>query len=321
MINKNILQLKYLYPLLFIYLSACDHQENSNIWNGYVEGDYIYISSPVSGYLNQINVQRGQQIKKGTELYRLDDAPLQYQVAQSTAELEAQQAASRNLKQGKRTQEVSILQAQLEQAKIQAQQAKLDFNRQQKLITSHAISKQEYDQAASKFASSKAHVAELQSQIDVAKLPARSNEIDQSEALIDANQAALGHAKWQLNQSKIFAQHDALVEDIFYRQGEWINAGKPILSLLPPENIKIRFYVPAHIFSQLKLGQKVKISCDTCTKPITANIQYLAKQAEYTPPVIYSRENSHDLVFMVEAKPDKESLKKLHVGLPISVKF
>lgn len=114
MINKNILQLKYLYPLLFIYLSACDHQENSNIWNGYVEGDSIYISSPVSGYLNQINIQRGQQIKKGTELYRLDDAPLQYQVAQSTAELEAQQAASRNLKQGKRTQEVSILQAQLE---------------------------------------------------------------------------------------------------------------------------------------------------------------------------------------------------------------
>jgi len=102
-----------------------------------------------------------------------------------------------------------------------------------------------------------------------------------------------------------------------YRVGEWVPAGSPVVSLLPPGNIKVRFFVPETVVGALKVGQQATLRCDGCGDPIPVHIDYVSNQAEYTPPVIYSRESRSKLVYMVEARPTPEAATRLHPGQPV----
>jgi HlyD family secretion protein len=110
----------------------------------------------------------------------------------------------------------------------------------------------------------------------------------------------------------------ALVNDTLYREGEWVGAGAPVASLLPPGNVKIRFYVPEPQLASLRVGAPVSVRCDGCASAVAAKISFIAPQAEYTPPVIYSRENRAKLVFLVEARPESTDAT-LNPGLPVEV--
>jgi len=112
-----------------------------------------------------------------------------------------------------------------------------------------------------------------------------------------------------------------MVVDTLYNRGEWVQAGAPVISLLPPENIKLRFFIPQQQLGQVKVGQPVQVSCDGCAAPIAANISFISPQAEYTAPLIYSKENRATLVFLVEARPAPADAVKLHPGQPVEVKL
>ena len=104
-------------------------------------------------------------------------------------------------------------------------------------------------------------------------------------------------------------------------QGEWVNTNQPVVSLLPPQNIKARFFVPERELGALRLGQKLALSCDGCAAPIPAAVTFISPQAEYTPPVIYSQQERAKLVFLVEARPAPEDAERLHPGQPLEVRF
>ena len=118
-----------------------------------------------------------------------------------------------------------------------------------------------------------------------------------------AARAHLAQAEWRLDQMSQAAPQAALVVDTLYRLGEWVIAGAPVVSLLPPENIKVRFFVPEPRLGAIGIGDEVHISCDACAAGLTAAISYISQDAEYTPPVIYSREMRAKLVYLVEARP------------------
>jgi HlyD family secretion protein len=109
------------------------------------------------------------------------------------------------------------------------------------------------------------------------------------------------------------------VTDTLFARGEWVPAGAPVVSLLPPANVKVRFFVPEPRLGGVKVGQKVSLACDGCPAAVAATITYIAPQAEFTPPVIYSKENRAKLVFLVEAKPAAADASKLHPGQPVDV--
>jgi HlyD family secretion protein len=111
----------------------------------------------------------------------------------------------------------------------------------------------------------------------------------------------------------------ALVHDTLYSEGEYVNAGQPVVSLLPPGNLKMRFFVPETIVGALKLGQEVRAVCDGCGAPIGAKISYVSRQAEFTPPVLYSREQRAKLVFLIEARPAPADALRLKPGQPLDV--
>jgi HlyD family secretion protein len=174
------------------------------------------------------------------------------------------------------------------------------------------------DEAEHTYAQARARVAELASTVEVAKLPARGDEQRAAQAQVDAARQVLRQSEWRAQQKQQVAPVDAQVADTFFRPGEFVNAGQPVVSLLPPANMKARFYVPEPQLQSIALGGNVTLHCDGCA-PIAARVTFIATKPEYTPPVIYSNEQRAKLVFLVEAKPAPADAAKLRPGQPLSV--
>jgi HlyD family secretion protein len=141
--------------------------------------------------------------------------------------------------------------------------------------------------------------------------------LEDAESALRTSQARLNSARTRLTRRKMASPVTGTVQQVYYRPGEMVPAGRPIVALLPPGNLKVRFYVPEAVLPRLAYGDVVRVNCDGCPGDITATVSFIAKTAEFTPPVIYSREERAKLVFLIEALPNKP--EALRVGQPIDV--
>jgi HlyD family secretion protein len=141
--------------------------------------------------------------------------------------------------------------------------------------------------------------------------------MDEAEAALRTAQARLNSAQTRLARRKVFSPVAGVLEQVYYRVGELVPAGRPVVAVLPPGNVKVRFFVNEALLPKLHLGDVVNISCDGCDRGLTAKISFIARTSEFTPPVIYSMEERSKLVFMIEARPDRPD--RLRVGQPVSV--
>jgi HlyD family secretion protein len=162
-------------------------------------------------------------------------------------------------------------------------------------------------------------VRELQGQLEVSRLPARQDQIRAQDAQVAAARAASSQSSWRLDQKHIAAAQGGLVVDTLYREGEWVAPGSPVVRMLPPQNVKLRFFVPQAVAGGLKPGRNIAVRCDGCGDEVPATVSYIASEPEYTPPVIYSNETRAKLVFMVEARPSIENAGRLRPGQPVEV--
>jgi len=300
-------------------LAGCSPAK-TNHWSGYAEGENLYISAPVAGRLMQLTVQSGQSVAQDAPLFTLDASLQKAADAEAAARAASAKAQASDTDKGRRREELAVTQAQVAQARTQAQLAETELKRRQELQTQGFIAPAQVDDAQLQARTARAHVAELEAALQAARLPAREDERTSARALAAAAQSGQAQTDWQLQQTAQRAPSAGLVTDVFYRPGEWVAAGQPVLSLLPPANRKARFFVPEAALGSLKLGQNVQLHCDGCGADIAAQISYIAPQAEYTPPVIYSNEQRGKLVFMVEARPVKaEDAQRLHPGQPLDV--
>ncbi len=238
--------------------------------------------------------------------------------AEAEARVREAQATLANLGKARRPPEIAAVRAQLAQAQASLRQTEADLARTQKLVADKFLPPQQRDQALAARDRDRGRVAELTEQVGIANLPARPDEIAAATAEVKAASDALAQAQWRVEQKSQTAPAAGLVADTLYRPGEWVAAGTPVVSLLPPGNVKIRFYAPETTLATLRIGDAVVARCDGCGGDIAARIRFIAPQAEYTPPVIYSRENRAKLVYLVEAWPDAPN-PALHPGLPVEV--
>jgi HlyD family secretion protein len=162
----------------------------------------------------------------------------------------------------------------------------------------------------------KAALDEVRRQITVAQMASRDEDIAAARQSLAAAQARQTAAETKLARRKLVAPVTGAVQQVYYRPGEMVPAGRPVISILPPGNIKVRFFVPEAMLPKVALGDTVDVSCDGCT-PARAKVSFISRTAEYTPPVIYSLEERNKLVFMIEARP--EAPQGLRVGQPVSV--
>lgn len=307
------------WVLCALLLTACPRVPE-RLWAGYVEGDYVYVASPIGGALTTLAVKRGETVARGAELFALDSASERAAREEAQARAASAQAQADNADKGRRKEEVAVTQAQLAQARAQAVLAASELQRAQQLVTQGFVSPSRLDDARAAARQSQAHVAELEAALRVARLPARADERAAADALSDAARSALAQSRWREQQKQQRAPTDALVADTLFRVGEWVSPGQPVVALLPAGAVRARFFVPEAELGALKLGQSVELRCDGCGAPIAARIDFIATRAEYTPPVIYSNSQRARLVFMVEARPDAKDGARLKPGQPVDVK-
>jgi HlyD family secretion protein len=308
-------------------LAGCQ-RPTEQLWSGYIEGDYVYVAAPIGGALSTLAVKRGENVAAGALLFALDSAAERAAREEAAARAASAKAQADNTDKGRRREEIAVTQAQLAQARAQATLAASELARVQQLVAQGFLSPSRLDDARAAAAQSRSRVAELDAALSVARLPARGDERAAADALADAAQSALAQSQWREAQKQQRAPVDALVADTLFRPGEWVNAGQPVVALLPPAGVKARFFVPETELAALKLGQLVELRCDGCGAPIAARIDFIASRAEYTPPVIYSNAQRARLVFMVEARPVLSGVEgaaakdgaRLKPGMPIDVK-
>jgi HlyD family secretion protein len=305
--------------LAVVFLAGCSSKQPSS-YQGYVEGEFVNVASSESGRLERLLVARGQQAPGGTLLFALETEPQSSAVLQAQQQLAAAEAQLKDLRTGKRPPEVDVIRAQLAQALAQEKKSAAKLVRDEAQFRSGGLSQAQLDDTRAEAASNADRVRELKSQIEVAALPGREEQIRAQAATAAAARAALDQAEWKLRQKGVAALRSGLVFDTLYREGEWVPAGSPVVRMLPPENVKVRFFVPEPVLGAFSPGQKVVLHCDGCPADIPARVTYISTECEYTPPVIYSNETRAKLVFMIEAHPSQDHAAALHPGQPVDVR-
>lgn len=303
-----------------VMLSACEKQ-NAGLIQGYVEGEFVYVASPGAGAVQKLSVQRGDRVKEGDPLYSLEGDPEKSNRDEAARRLAQAKATLEDAKKGRRPTEMASLTAQLEQAKAAAELSAKELVRQEKLALSGAASKEEVDRARSTHEQNQQRVAQLEADLQTAELGLRSDQIAAAEAEVRAREAALARAEWELAKKSQSAPKAGLIADTLYREGEWVAAGRPVIVLLPPQNIKVRAFLPEKEIGPLQIGQSAKVLVDGVRDPLDGKVSFISPQAEFTPPVIYSRESRSKLVFMIEIVFDAEVARTLHPGQPVDVRI
>lgn len=307
--------------LLFTLLAGCG-KTPADSWQGYIEGEYVLLASPYAGQLQKLHVRRGDQAQAGKPVFALE------QEAERAARLEAEerrnsaQARLENLQVPRRPPEIQALREQVIQAKAAKDLSASQRARQERLFKSGFIAQSLFDEARSAHERDTARVAEAEAQLRNAQQPlGRDMERKAAEGEVAAARAAVTQAEWRLEQKSIAAPVSGLVQDTFFVEGEWVPAGRPVASLLPPGNVKARFYVPETALSAVPIGKALALHCDGCPAPVRAKVSYVSSQAEYTPPVLYSKESRAKLLFLIEARAEAADAIKLRPGQPVDVQL
>ena len=300
-------------------LAGCSDKASTS-FQGYAEGEALHIAAPFAGSLEQLQVTRGQQVAADAPLFVLEQANEAAQRREAEARLAAAAARLANLQTGRRASEVEAVRAQGQEAKATRDLSTLQLAQQEKLFKQGFISQARLDEARTLYKRDSARVAEIDAQTKTALISVgREEEIATARREVDVAKAVLAQNDWKVAQKTMVAPAAGLVDNTYFSRGEWVPAGQPILSLLPPDKIKVRFFVPESVLGSLKIGKSVSVSCSGCGAPIKATISFIATQPEFTPPVIYSKDSRAKLVFYLEAKPPPEQAIRLHPGQPVDV--
>jgi len=306
--------------LLFLalaLLAACDKQEQG-VYQGYIEGEYVMLASPYAGQLQKLAVRRGEQIEAGKPVFALEQESERAARTEAEERLKNAQARLENLQMPRRPTEIAAAREQVNQAKAAAEFSRVELARQEELMKQGYTTRPKLDEARSAYRRDVARVKEAEAQLTNVLMPlGREGEREAAEADMQAAKAALAQAAWRLEQKSVAAPVSGLVQDTFFVIGEWVPAGRPVVSLLPPGNVKARFYVPETLLSSVDIGSPLEITCDGC-EPIEAKVSYVSSQAEYTPPVLYSKESRSKLLFLVEARLPGAQLRR---GQPVDVRL
>jgi len=286
---------------------------------GYVEGEYVRVAAPFGGTLVTLDVERGRQVEAGAALFALE-AENEFAARREAEEgLKRALAQLEDLRKGKRPTEIDAARAQLAQAEAAAIFSAKEYARQLDLVAKGFVSQSAADTAKSARDRDHNRVVEMQNDLATASAGARPDEIRAAEAQAAASREALAQADWKARQKSVAATVSGVVTDTLFVRGEWVPAGAPVIAMLPPANVKVRFFVPEPLLGSIRVGQQVALACDGCAPNLVAGISFIAPQAEFTPPVIYSKDNRAKLVFLVEARLPAADAVKLHPGQPIDV--
>lgn len=290
-------------------------------WQGYAEADFVKVGPTQQGLLTAVAVVRGARVEAGMPLFDQDDTQDRAARDQAARQLKQAEEQLANLRTGGKPTEIAQAEANLADASAARDKLAADLRRNEDLVKIGGISRQQLEDQRADLRSSTARVQGLEAAVVQLKAPlGRDGEIRAQSELIESLRAGVAMAQWRIDQRHVASPATGAVADVLARPGETIPAGGPVVSLLPPENIFVRFFVPEPRLAEVHDGDRVALVCDRCPPDLTATVSFISPQAEYTPPVIYSETIRAKLVYMVEARPLRDRAGVLNPGQPVAVR-
>ncbi|MDE2332994.1 MAG: HlyD family efflux transporter periplasmic adaptor subunit [Rhodospirillales bacterium] len=297
-------------------------QAGGRFWQGYAEGDDVFVGPTLPGELVHVDVVRGQQVAQGARLFEQDPTGARAALRQAQANLAAARATLSNLERpGGRSEQIAQAAADLADKTAVRERIARDLARDERLLETHAVPQQTVDTERQQLASATAQQEAAAAGLALLRAPSgRADQILAQRAEVVAAAAALQQARWQLAQTRVVAPAAGVVVDVVARAGEALTAGATVVDLLPAANLRVLFYVPEADLSSLRYGEALLVSCDGCGPGLAARISYIAPKPEYTPPVIYSQSSRGNLVYRIEASVVPADRQRLHPGQPLEVR-
>lgn len=286
-------------------------------WNGYVEADYVYVAPATAGTIDSIAVHEDQAVRAGDLLFSLEQTQQAANLKGAEARVAAARANLDNLMTGSRSEEIDVIRASLNKSVSDLNLAQTTATRTEDLFAKGVATKAQLDQANATLKSAEAAVEQFRAQLKVAELPARDAQQVAAQANVDAAAADADAARAALADRTVTAPVDGRIERIYFDAGEMAGAGTAVMSILPADKLKVKFYLPEADRDTFRLGDAVAVSCDGCPDDLSARLTWFASDPEFTPPIIYSRDERQRLSFMAEATLSPGST--LHPGQPVTV--
>jgi HlyD family secretion protein len=307
--------------VLAMLLAGCGKEDNGS-FQGYIEGEYLYLAAPLPGYLETLQAARGSRVAEGALVFAVAADPEQQGLREAEARETGAREKVRNLSEPHRPPEVAAVEAQLRVAEAALQLSEKQLLQQESLAARGYISPARLDEARAARARDAAQVEAARQQLASFRATlGRVPEMRAAEADVEAAHAQVAQKRWQVEKKIVVAPTAGEIAETYFRQGEWVPAGQAVASLLPDKLRRIRFFVPETVVAGIRPGRIVEATCDGCAGPIRGTVNFVAPQAEYTPPVIYSRGSREKLVFRVEAVAAPEQAPALRPGLPVDVRL
>jgi HlyD family secretion protein len=295
------------------------HADEDAALPGYMEADLVLVGSEQGGRVAELSVEEGDRVALGDPIFTLESTEQEASVDAARARVQEAEARLADAKaEVQRPDEIKVLEAALNEARAMLQVASNNLERAKALYDKGWTTRAQLDDAIAQHDRNEAAVAEAEKRIIAAKLPGRSDMIAAAAANAEAARHALAEAEKNLSKRKVFAPAAGTVQEVYFRPGEVVNAGQAVIALLPPRNLKVRFFVAEPVRAKLKLDESIAIACDGCPPDLHAKISFISREAEFTPPVIFSREQREKLVYLVEARPEGEA-SALTAGQPVTV--
>jgi HlyD family secretion protein len=300
-------------------LAACSDSKPPEITLGYVEAEWAYVAAPSSGWIVNGPPSEGSRITAGDLLFTLDSDSAMHSADEFRARLSQAQAQYRNLLSGAREPELKRLQARQAEAEARLSFSKLEYARIVPLVEKGLEQQAKADQAETNLDIARAAASAAREDIEVAQLAGRPDERAAAEAAVNVAQASLDNALYELEERSIEARLEGRIAEVFYRTGEFVKQGDNVVALMRNDGLKVRFNVPQSDLPTLQIGSPVSVRADGAAQPIQGKVSYIADDAEFVPPVLYTRQTRQKLVFLVEARiPVGDGL---HPGLPVEVSW
>ncbi|SKA05964.1 HlyD family secretion protein [Consotaella salsifontis] len=286
---------------------------------GYVEGDAIHTAAKAGGRIVSLDAKEGEDVAADAPLFKLDSESEEAAVSAAAAKLAEAKDQLADLEAAQqRPEEIAILEAERRQAAASLDLARTELERQRRLVAQKTAAQSSLDQAEMTFARDTAALGEAERRIEAGRLAARQGKVDAAKAAVAAAKAELDGAEKTLAERSVAAPAAGRISEVLYRVGEIVPAASPVVKILPPDRIEAWFYVPEGRIAALKPGAGVVLSCDGCPPGLSGTVRFIAPEAEFTPPVIFSRQERAKLVFLVKAAIDRPDA--VAPGLPIEVR-
>ncbi|MCE1235978.1 MAG: HlyD family efflux transporter periplasmic adaptor subunit [Hyphomicrobiales bacterium] len=286
---------------------------------GYVEGEYVAMAPLESARIAAIEVGRGDRVEAGAVLARMATDDAEIAAANAAAALAQAESDLADQRRGRRPEEIDVVAATLASARAQQVDAERALERRHDLFQRKVASQADLDQAQTARDVAAAKVRELEANLEVARLPAREDQLKAAEARVEQAKAALSNARWRLAERALKTTSAGRIADLIRRPGEVAGPQAPVVSFLPDGAVKLKLWAPETAFSRIALGGSLAVACDGCEKGLTARVTYVSPEPEFTPPVIYSVETRAKLVHLIEARPEGPAREKLRPGQLVDV--